>query len=368
MSASSDDDWPEGLTEDGDKLFFKDKLLFPENRVEDLIDHWHKAQLMHPGQDKLQKHLGSRFLFPPSYYAILNRYCKACAVCRATKHPNRSTAGRPVYTTIPERPMRSISMDVFAMPEVTVEGEVFDCVILAVDRHSGYMVAVPGKKPKKKDKRAKSGVGLQAKTVAQAMIRHWLTVFDVPAVICSDRGMQFVGAWFCMMCKYMSVRDAKTVAYHSRSNGRAEPAGRKLFKKFRQLHIEEPGRNWYHSLWRVLQAYHELPGQSGLSPNRILCLRDRVSRTLPWMNHGNVANEANAMMSEADDTAKKVCDAMVADMRGGLRNCNPGNFTNSGSRTLCRCSGTTRTSCPGIGSSHGTYRVSYCGKPGKMCM
>ena len=75
-------------------------------------------------------------------------------------------------------------------------------------------------------------MGLQTKTVAQAVIRHWLTVFDVPAVICSDRGTQFVGAWFCTMCKYMGVWHAKTVAYHSRSTGRAEVAGRQLLEKF----------------------------------------------------------------------------------------------------------------------------------------
>ena len=310
VSAPSDDEWPEGLTEDGDKLFLKDKLLVPENRVEELIDHWHNAQLMHPGRDKMQQDLEWRFKFPPGYYAILDRYCSDCAVCRATKSPNHSTAGNPVYTAIPEAPMRSVAMDVFAMPEVTVEGETYDCVILAVDRHSGYIVAVPGKKSKKKDKKDKHGVGLQAKTVANAMIRHWLTIFDVPAVICSDRGSQFVGTWFKTMCKHMGIRHAKTVAYHSRSNGRAEVAGRQMFGKFRQLHIDEPGRNWYNSLWRVLQAYHDLPGPTGLSPHRILFLRDRVSRTLPWMNHGKVARDANAMMSEADDTAAKVCKAL----------------------------------------------------------
>ena len=31
MSTPSDDEWPEGLTEDEDKLFLKDKLLVPEN-------------------------------------------------------------------------------------------------------------------------------------------------------------------------------------------------------------------------------------------------------------------------------------------------------------------------------------------------
>ena len=107
-----------------------------------------------------------------------------------------------------------------------------------MDRHSGYIVAVPGKKSKKEDKKDKHGVGLQAKTVANAMIRHWLTIFDVPAVICSYRGSQFVEKWFITMCKHMGIRHAKTVAYHSRSNGRAEVAGRQMFEKFRQLHIE----------------------------------------------------------------------------------------------------------------------------------
>ena len=108
VSGQSDDDWAERLTEDGDKFFLKDKLLVPENLPEDLIDHWHNAQLMQPGQDKLQKDLKSRFLFTPGYYAVLKRYFKGGAVCRATKHPNRSTAGNPLYTAILESLMRSI--------------------------------------------------------------------------------------------------------------------------------------------------------------------------------------------------------------------------------------------------------------------
>ena len=94
---------------------------------------------------------------------------------------------------------------------------------------------------RKKDKKEEHGVGLQAKTVTNAMIRHWLTIFDVPAVICSDRGSQFVGTWFKTVCKHMGIRHAKTVAYHSRSNGRAEVARQQMFETFRQLHIDETG-------------------------------------------------------------------------------------------------------------------------------
>ena len=35
-----------------------------------------------------------------------------------------------------------------------------------------------------------------------------------------------------------------------------------------------------------------------------------MSHTLPWLNHGKVARDANAMMAEADDTAAKVCKAL----------------------------------------------------------
>ena len=87
MSVPSNEDWPEGLTEEEDKLFLKDKLLVPENRVEDLIDHWHNAQLMHLGQDELQMDLESRSPFLLGYFAVLNQYCNACAVSWATKHP-----------------------------------------------------------------------------------------------------------------------------------------------------------------------------------------------------------------------------------------------------------------------------------------
>ena len=57
VSAPPDDEWTLGLTEDGDKLFLNDKLLGPENRMEKLINHWHNAQLMHPGRDKMQQDL-----------------------------------------------------------------------------------------------------------------------------------------------------------------------------------------------------------------------------------------------------------------------------------------------------------------------
>ena len=133
--------------------------------------------------------------------------------------------------------MESEAIDVFSMPEVHIGKETFDCVVLCVDRHSGYVVAVPARKK-----------GLLAKEVAVMMIRHWLTVFDIPRSICSDRGPQFTGGWFKAMCSLMGIRHAKSVAYLSRSNGRAEVAGRQLFEKLRKIHITNPRRNWFEEM------------------------------------------------------------------------------------------------------------------------
>ena len=87
------------------------------------------------------------------------------------------------------------------------------------------------------------------------MIRHWLTVFDIPCTICSDRGPQFTGGWFKAMSSLMGIRHAKSVAYLSRSNGRAEVAGRQLFEKLRKIQITNPRRNWFEEMWPALKTH-----------------------------------------------------------------------------------------------------------------
>ena len=173
---------------------------------------------------------------------------------------------------MPDQPMESVAMDVFSMPEVHIGKETFDCVVLCVDRHSGYVVAVPARKK-----------GLLAKEVAVMMIRHWVTVFDIPRTICSDRGPQYTGGRFKATCSLMGVRHAKSVAYLSQSNGRAEVAGRQLFEKLRKIHIPNPCRNWFEEMWPALKAHHDTPTPGGLSPHQILFGRGPLVGDFPCL-------------------------------------------------------------------------------------
>ena len=244
--------WPKGLTEEDGKLYRNGKLLVPESRVLELCEAWHH-HMLHPGVKKQALDMQRRFEIDHiGLYTAIKKVRKGCSVCQACNPDNRNVEGEAQWTPVPDQPMESVAMDVFSMPEVHIGKKTFDCVVLCVDRHSGYVVAVPARKK-----------GLLAKEVAVMMIRHWLTVFDIPRTICSDRGPQFTGGWFKAMCSLMGIHHAKSVAYLSRSNGRAEVAGRQLFEKLRKIHITNPRQNWFEEMWPALKAHHDTPTPGG---------------------------------------------------------------------------------------------------------
>ena len=175
--------WPKGLTEEDGKVYRNSRLLVPESRVPELCEAWHH-HMMHPGVRKQAIDMQRRFkIHEIGLCNAIKQVKKGCSVCQACNHDNRNVEGEAQRTPIPDQHLESVAMDVFSMPEVHIGIEVFDCVVLCVDRQGGYVVAVPARKE-----------GLLAKEVAVMMIRQWRTVFSVPRTICIDRGPQFLAA------------------------------------------------------------------------------------------------------------------------------------------------------------------------------
>ena len=103
----------------------------------------------------------------------------------------------------------------------------------------------------------------------------------------------------------MGIRHAKSVAYLSRSNGRAEVAGRQLFEKLRKIHITNPRRNWFEEMWPALKAHHDTPTPGGLSPHQFLFGRDRLGRGLPLSGDG-MAMDAKEFFARQEATARDI--------------------------------------------------------------
>ena len=70
-----------------------------------------------------------------SLYNAIKQIKKGCSVCQACNLDNANVQGEAQWTPIPDQPMEGVAMDVFSMPEVDIGKEVFDCVVLCVDRH-----------------------------------------------------------------------------------------------------------------------------------------------------------------------------------------------------------------------------------------
>ena len=102
-----------------------------------------------------------------------------------------------------------------------------------------------------------------------------------------------------------AVRRATSVAYFSRSNGRAEVAGRQLFEKLRKIHITNPHRNRFEEMWPALKAHHDTPTPDGLSPHQILLGRDSLGQGLPLSGDG-MAMDAKEIFVRQEATARGI--------------------------------------------------------------
>ena len=127
--------------------------------------------------------LKRHFKIPPGLCKTLEAVCGSCQVCHAVK----TKAGNADETPLTDVPMESVAIDKFTKPPVRQDEEVYHCVILCFDRHSGYLVAVPAR-----DK------GIKAEVVAGQMISDCVTVLSAPKAFYSDNRSDFTGSAPCV--------------------------------------------------------------------------------------------------------------------------------------------------------------------------
>ena len=224
VTSTSVDDWPKGIRILQGKIY-DDRLLCVPTDLMGPIVRAHHADAGHPGASRLWHQLGRWYRFADAKAAErctqgIQRACEVCQACDPARAPYRCLLEA---TPVPPYLMDSVAIDLFAMPEVKHEGQVYDYMALCVDRQSGWIMATPHRYK-----------GLTAATVAKAMYRQW-EMFGVPSVITSDRGPHWASAWWQTLCASMGVRRAFGQAYHHQANGRAEVAGQRVMSVLKKL-------------------------------------------------------------------------------------------------------------------------------------
>ena len=183
-----------------------------------VVQEFHRAQ-GHIGIDKLIQEVSRRFHLanPHKLKEIAHKLVQICPTCQACNPPNWQSKGPIEPTPIPPHIFTSIVMDIFSMPPIIHDGIPFDSMLVAADRHSGWVMAEPVQK-----------VGLTARKVGTIMYHRWTELGCIPAHITSDKGPQFTGTWWKTMCQKLGIHHFYSQAYRPQGNGRAERAGKQV--------------------------------------------------------------------------------------------------------------------------------------------
>ena len=92
-------------------------------------------------------------------------------------HETPHTQSPHIVNPGPPTPMASLTMDLFHLPAIEWEGETLDTLIVCVNRHSVWIVAIPS-----------LNKGLTGEKVAKAMIKNQWRPFGVPSLIFLNKG------------------------------------------------------------------------------------------------------------------------------------------------------------------------------------
>ena len=173
MDLAQPENWSPELQVVGGRMFLGTKLCIPLPLQKEWIRECHNRH--HKGQERTWKLMNDKHDWADARAAwrFAKQVNRQCEVCQACNRP-RNRLGPIVHTPIPPAVMSHIAIDVFVLPTISVEGKTYDCVVVGVDRHSGWLTVIPELR-----------LGLTGQKVAKGFLRQW-PIFGVPKKTTTD--------------------------------------------------------------------------------------------------------------------------------------------------------------------------------------
>jgi hypothetical protein len=232
-----------------------------------------------------------RYFLWPGMTRDVEEYCGQCHICATRKKAGRrGRASMRRYDA--GMPMEEICIDLMGPFPESERGNKY--VLVVVDSFSKWMEAYPVK-------------NIEAKTVAEALVKEFISRFGVPYWIKSDRGKQFECELFNSMCDLLEVDHRMSTAFHPQGNSRVE----RMVKVVGNLLSSycNSQRHWDENLPLLTLAYrstvHEV---TGYTPNYVMMGREVL---LPL----------DIMIGKARDEDKLVIPEYVKVLKERLESC-----------------------------------------------
>jgi Integrase zinc binding domain/Integrase core domain len=202
--------------------------------------------LAHPGIRATMRLISSHYLWPDLAAKVTN-WCRSCQYCQRAKVTRQPLAVvQPIQ--VPTVRFSHVHLDVVGPLPCTKEG--FTHLLTAVVRPTQWAEALPLK-------------ATAASDCAEAFITGWVARYGVPAVVTSDRGVQFTSSFWAAMTARLGIRHKLTTAFHPQANGAVDRFHRQLKDTLRP---RLAGADWFSHLPWVMLGLRAVPREnSGLS-------------------------------------------------------------------------------------------------------
>ncbi|GBM75402.1 Transposon Ty3-I Gag-Pol polyprotein, partial [Araneus ventricosus] len=230
------------------------QLILPKSRIPEVLRETHdSASGGHFGVMKTLSKTRERFYWD-RLCADVEKWCRECHACGARKGPKTRTKGRLQRYNV-GAPFERMALDILGPFPVTTKGNRYVLVLM------GYFTKWPEAIPFPDQ---------EASTVAEELVRSWISGYGVPMILHSDQGTNFNSALFTELCKLLGILKTRTTSLHPESDGLVERFNRTILNHL-SLFVSRNQTDWDTQLPLFLLAYRSAEHEvTGLTPAEML--------------------------------------------------------------------------------------------------
>ena len=235
----------------------KIQIYIPPSLRDEVLDKCHGTTTSaHLGGRRSLARLKRNFIWS-GMRADIEEYVKNCQKC-AMFMPTlkkRKGAQRPLPVGLP---MERVYLDIVGPFPVTPEGNKY--ILVVTDGFTKFVQAYPMK-------------NMESRTVADILVREFITIFGNPMHIHSDQGTQFEAELFQKMCELLGITKTRTTPFRPQSDGQSERNIRTLTNLLAKAVTKQD--NWDYHIPFVLMAYRSTPHEATkMTPNKLMFGRE----------------------------------------------------------------------------------------------
>ena len=221
------------------------------------------------------------------------QYCKTCKLTKTNAKKNQGYL--QLFT--PSKPFEIVGIDIVGPLPVTKQGNRY--ILSTIDKFSRYVHLIPLQT-------------ITAENIAYEFRSKYLLKYGIPQQVLSDRGSQFTGSIFKILCKLFGIDKLFTTAYHPQTNGMIERFHRFLKQRLRVISNQYKldfvnYDDWDTYLAEIEFAYNNSTNEmTGTAPYQVIYghILDTPVNKILNRNIDNIVEENINTINNRNDTLK----------------------------------------------------------------